>query len=170
MRVLAFAFSALVLLPSSLFAGDVGSHRLPTVTVKPENEIYRGYYTSLAAVADRKDLADLTEGLRHQIDIVEGAGLSHRVLEFFHTLPIRVDEFACVGYMTAAPPSGEMKPIMEAACYGRNVPESMRDKQLGASVWDDQKGWSNSFDPATQAAAQWTGTVMVRPSTLVDHR
>jgi len=139
---LAFAFSALVLLPSSLLAGDASLHHLPTVAVKskigdanPNHETYRGYYSDLSAVVDRKDFSELADGLRHQIDIVENSGLSPRVLQFFQTVPIVVDDFACVGNMIE-PASGDPKPIMGAACYNRNVPE--------------------------------TGTMMVRPTTLVD--
>ncbi len=69
----AFVFSALVVLPSSLFAGDASLHHLPIVTVKPANpkhETYRGYYSDLSAIADRKDASELGDGLRRQIDIV----------------------------------------------------------------------------------------------------
>jgi hypothetical protein len=169
---LAFAFSALAFLPGSLFAGDASLHHLPTVIVKPKigdtnakHEVYRGYYSDLSAIAGREDFPELADGLRHQIDIVENSGLGPRVLQFFHTVPIAVDDFACVGDMTA-PAAGDPKPIMASACYSRRVPEDMKDKRLTASVWDSEKGWSMNFDPVTQAAAQWTGTVMVRPSTL----
>jgi len=61
---LAFVFSALVFLPSSLFAGDASPHHLPIVIVKPKigdanpkHETYRGYYSDLSAIADRKDFS-----------------------------------------------------------------------------------------------------------------
>jgi hypothetical protein len=165
---LAFVFSALVLLPSSLFAGNASPHHLSTATAKPANETYRGYHSSLAAVADRKDVAELAESLRQQIDILESAGLSHRVLEFFHTLPIRVDDFACVGE-TTAPALEQPKPIMAAACYSRIVPDSMRDKHVGAVVWGDANNSTfTDFDPVTRAEITRTGTVMVRPTALGD--
>jgi hypothetical protein len=157
---LVFVFSASALLPSSLLAGDASPHRCPIVTVKPvigdanpNRETYRGYYSDLSAVADRKDFPELAVGLRHQIDIVENSELSPRVLQFFQTIPIVVDDFACVGNMRE-PASGDPKPIMASACYNRNVPENMRDK--------------HGFDPVTRAKAQGTGTMMVRPTTLVD--
>ena len=169
---LAFVFSALAFLPSSLFAGDASPNHLPVVIVKPKigdtspkREAYRGHYSDLSAIADRKDFSELADGLRHQIDIVESAGLSSRVLQFFQTMPIVVDDFACLGGMTAST-SSEPKPITEAACYSRRVPESMQDKRLGASVWDSEKNGSINFDPLTRAELTHTGVVMFRPSTL----
>jgi hypothetical protein len=170
---LAFVFSALAFLPGSLFAGDAGLHQLPTVVVKPKtgdaslkHEIYRGHYSDLSTIADRKDFSELADGLRHQIDIVESSGLSSRVLQFFQTMPIAIDDFACVGNMTA-PTSGDPKPITAGACYSRQVPETMQDKHLSASVWDSEKGRSINFDPLTRAELTHTGVVMIRPSTLV---
>jgi hypothetical protein len=169
---LAFVFAAPVFLPNSLFAGDASPHQLPIVIVKPKigdaspkHETYRGYYSDLSAIADRKDFPELADGLRHQIDIVESSGLSSRVLQFFQTMPIAIDDFACVGGMTAST-SGDPKPLPEAACYSRQVPESMRDKHLSASAWDSEKGWSINFDPLTRAELAHTGVVMFRPSTL----
>ena len=88
---LAFVFSALVLFPGSVFAGDARPHKLAAITVKaktgeasPNSESYRGYYSDLSAIADRKDFPELADGLRHQIDIVESSGLNSRVLR---TLP-----------------------------------------------------------------------------------
>jgi hypothetical protein len=168
---LAVVISALVVSPSSLFAGDT-SLRHPIVIVAPKigdthpkHETYRGYYSDLSAIADRKDFPELADGLKHQIDIVESSGISSHVLQFFQTMPIVIDDFACVGNMTA-PASGEPKPILEAACYSRHVPESIRDKHLGASVWDSEKGWSHNMDPLTRAEVNRTGVVMFRPSTL----
>jgi hypothetical protein len=169
---LAFVFSALAFLPGSLFAGDAGLHHLPTVVVKPKigdtspkYEIYRGHYSDLSAIADRKDFSELADGLRHQIDIVESSGLSSRVLQFFQTMPILIDDFACVGDMTA-PSSGDPKPITAAGCYSRQVPETVQDKHLSASVWDSEKGRSINIDPLTRAEVAHTGVVMFRPSTL----
>ena len=80
-------------------------------------------------------------------------------------MPIVIDDFACVGNMTT-PSSGEPKPIMAAGCYSRQVPETLRDKHLGASVWDNEKGWSHNMDPLARAELSHTGVVMFRPSTL----
>jgi hypothetical protein len=169
---LAFVFSALVLFPGSLFAGDARPHQPAAITVKaktsganPRHETYRGYYSDLSAIADRKDFSELADGLRHQIDIVESSGLSSRVLQFFQTMPIVIDDFACVGNMTAST-SGELKPMMGTACYSRHVPENMQDKNLSASVWDSEKGWPINIDPLMRARLAHTGVVMFRPSTL----
>jgi hypothetical protein len=171
---LAVLFSVLTLLPGSLFAGDARPRQLGTTTANTKigdanlnHETYRGHYIGLSAVAGRKDFPELADGLRHQIDIVESVGLSPRVFQFFQTMPIVIDDFACVGNMTA-PASGEQKPIMQAACYSRQVPENMRDKRLSALVWDSEKGWPVNSDPVTRAMIARTGAVMVRPSTLVD--
>jgi hypothetical protein len=171
---LVLVFSSFVLFPDSLLAGGAGRNRLPTVTVharigdaNQSHETYRGYYIDLSAVAGRKDFSALADDMRHQIDIVEGSGLTLRVLQFFQKIPIVIDDFACVGDMIQ-PASGEAKPVREAACYSRHVPDSMKDKHLTALVWGDSGDPSANFDPATRAAVMSTGTVMVRPSTLVD--
>jgi hypothetical protein len=169
----ALMFSALVLLPGSLFAGDASPRNPQTVMVKPKiaeanpnHETYRGHYVDLSAVADRKDFSELADGFRHQIDIVENSGVSSRVLQFFHTIPIVIDDFACVGNMLV-PASGEQKPIKADACYARQVSGATRER-FGVSVWESEKGWLVNFDPLTRAITERTGTVMVRPSTLVD--
>lgn len=148
------------------------SRPLPIVIAKPKigdanpkHETYRGYYSDLSAIADRNDFPELADALRHQIDIVESSGLSSRVLQFFQTIPIVIDEFACVGNMTAST-SGEPKPRMDAACYSRHVPENLQDKHLSASVWDSEKGWPTNIDPVTRAQIAHTGVVMFRPTTL----
>jgi hypothetical protein len=172
MRVLSsvVAISATFLFSGSLIAGDVNSN-VSTAAAKPPHETYRGYYVSLDAVADRKDLPDLMDGLHRQIDIAEGAGLSRRVLEFFQSFPIRVDEFACTSGMTTASSPDEMKPTMQAACYGRSVPESIRDKNLTALMWGDgDHDTRGELDRARRAQIARTGTVMLRPSTLLDRR
>src|SRR3984957_13030349 len=129
-RAFPLAVIALVFFPNSLFAGDTTQHRLPDLIVKlkigktnSKHETYRGYFSDLSAIADRKDASELVDGLRRQIDIVESAGLSSRVLQFFRTMPIVIDDFACLGGMTAST-SSEPKPITEAACYSMRVPES----------------------------------------------
>lgn len=171
---LAFALSSFVLLPGSLLAGDARQHQLPGLAVDAKigeanrsRETYRGYFGELSAVSYRKDFPELADGLRHQIDIVESSGLSPRVLQFFQTVPIVVDDLACVGNMTA-PASGDAKPIMEVACYSRNVPENMRDKRLQPFVWGDNEQVPANLDPVTRAELMRTGVVMYRPLALVD--
>ena len=170
---LAFVVSSLVLLPGAVIAGDARPHRLPAITVNasgadanPSRETYRGYYIDLSAIAGRKDLSQMADGLRHQIDIVENSGLSPRVLQFFRTVPVVVDDFACVGYMTT-PASGEPRPVPVGACYTRQAPDLIREKHVGVQVWSDH-GASANPDPLTEALTTQTGVVMYRPSTLVD--
>ena len=40
-------------------------------------------------------MSELADGLRHQIDIAEDAGMSPGVFQFFKTIPIVVNDFAC---------------------------------------------------------------------------
>lgn len=168
---LAFVFSALVLFPGSLAAREARPHRLPPITVNargahadPNHETYRGHYVDLSAIVGRKDSSQMADGLRHQIDIVEDSGLSPRALQVLQTVPVVVDDFACVGYMTA-PTSGEAKPAPAGACYSRMAPELIREKHVSVQVWSDH-GASATPDPLAQALTTHSGVVMYRPSTL----
>jgi hypothetical protein len=138
---------------SAQFSNRYGESKIAEANTN--HETYRGHYVDLSAVADRKDSSEMADGFRHQIDIVENSGI-----------PIVIDDFACVGNMLE-PALGEQKPMMAAACYGRQVPDSVHER-LGASVWESEKGCLVNFDPLTRAIIERTGTVMVRPSTLVD--
>ena len=51
----------------------------------PGFQSYRGYMFDLSENSDRKDVDKLTDNLKRQIDVVEGVGLSPRILRFFHT-------------------------------------------------------------------------------------
>lgn len=88
--------------------------------------MYRGYFLDISAVAERKDFSALEKALQGQINMVEETNLSPRVLQFFHTVPIKVDEFACLDGAEAvtdeAPPDSEKKlkpkkPVQAWACY-----------------------------------------------------
>ena len=46
-------------------------------------ERYRGYMFDLSESADRKDAAAITDNLKRQLDIVENAGFSPKVSNFF---------------------------------------------------------------------------------------
>jgi hypothetical protein len=118
---------------------------------------YHGYSLELSAVQERQDVAALIDTLRRQLDLVESVGLSARLLDFFHTLPIVVDEAACV-------PAEDAK-LRPSACYGPFAPLRFQHVR-GATFWDNDKGqWSN---PDTIGFAEDTrlGVVMVRPSAL----
>lgn len=120
---------------------------------KPQasRQTYRGYFLDLSQIAGRQDFGLVADELRRQIDIVESVGLSPRVLTFFRTIPIVVDEMACTGAK-----------VLTSACYGSAAP--VRPGQLrSATVWDGGKEqWTNP-DPVTLAEDRRRGVVMVRP-------
>lgn len=111
-------------------ADDVKSQR-----ANPNHETYRSYFFDLREIAERQDFAVIVDELRHQIDIVEGVGLSQRVLKFFHTVPIVADELASLSSPKDHPDA------LAAACY---------------------VGWAHP-DAVDVAADTGRGVVMVRP-------
>ena len=177
MRALVFVsvlVSALTLVSGSGNASDTQPRRMASNSdgdkvqqADPNLENYRGYSFVLAGVADRQDFVAVVYGLRHQIDIVESVGLSPRVLEFFRTVPIVVDELACMSSMRSDPNSQtDKKPGLAAACYGPTVPEGLLSKPRDVSVWN-KKDWQwSSTDPIAQAEGNRIGVVMVRARTL----
>jgi hypothetical protein len=175
MRVLplAFTLSAILAFPSTLIAGSPGARTLDAVTVSPKGadshasrQTYRGQFLDASSVQDRRDLPAVVDGLRHQIDVVQDLKLSPRVLRFFQTVPIVVDDFACMGHMTN-PMSGEPKPAMEVACYGRRLPATMKTAAVPALVWGSEFGPEIS-DSNLVTRARTTGVILIRPSSLVD--
>jgi hypothetical protein len=134
----------------------------------PTVETYRGHFLDLSTLAGRQDFAVMSEALRHQIDIVEGVvGLSPHVVEFFRTIPVLMDEAACLNATKDkdAKDAEDPKALLHAACYGQAPPESSRVHSHG-SVWDSKKSkWVNS-DPVALAQDTNLGIVMVRPVML----
>jgi len=101
--LVALPLSILTLFPVSGNAGDARPLQIATVSASekdqsttPSSETYRGYFFDLSAIAGRQNFTVMADALRHQIDIVEGVGLSPHMLEFFHTIPISVNEVACL--------------------------------------------------------------------------
>lgn len=98
--LLALPLSVLTLLPSSGNAGQAGPRQIAAVSVNARTnrnqETYRGYLVDLSQIAGQQNFAVMADALRHQLDIVETVGLSQRVLEKFHTVPIVVDELQCL--------------------------------------------------------------------------
>lgn len=173
---LALVFSALVLLPSAVIAGEAHPHRLPVISVNAKavdagghRETYRGYTVDLSALAGRKDYPQLVDSMRHQIDIVEDSGLSRRVLQFFQTIPVVVDEFACVGAVVTAA-SGDQIPARIDACYSRQAPPVLRERHAAVQLWDGEHAPSASRDPIARAMTTLSGVVMYRPSTLTENK
>jgi hypothetical protein len=116
-------------------------------------ETYRGYVFDLSENSERKDVVAIADMLRRQLDIVENAGFSPRVLQFFHSVPILASEMAC------------MDEGAGAACYGMYVP-NRRDRVRALTVWDhDRLQWSNP-DVIDRAADSGVGVVMLRPAMM----
>ncbi|MEA2918775.1 MAG: hypothetical protein QOJ15_10856 [Bradyrhizobium sp.] len=117
-------------------------------------ETYRGYVFDLSENSERKDVTAIADLLKQQLDIVEGTGLSPKVLQFFHTVPIVASEMAC------------MEEGAGVACYGLAVPERARHASRDLTVWDPEKRqWSNS-DIVDLAADAGRGVIMMRPAML----
>lgn len=115
-------------------------------------ETYRGYVFDLSENSERKDVAAIADALRRQLDVVESAGFSPKVLQFFHTVPIVANEMACLDEGAAA------------ACYGSAVPD--RGRARGLTIWDHKKlQWSNP-DIVDLATDSGLGVVMLRPAMM----
>src|SRR5258708_27653956 len=90
-----FLTSSVVLMLS--FASNVAGAGSRIIEVAPAEvpagfETYKGYIYDLSENVDRKDKAAITDLLQKQLDIVENAGLSPKVMQFFHTVPIIATE------------------------------------------------------------------------------
>lgn len=136
------------------------SQTVPVEISRPDQEPYRGYVVDLSEVKNRPDLEKLVSALKHQIDIVEGVGLSDRVLKFFRTVPILVDEEACLHM----PEKNET--LRAASCFNPNRLGMPSGRQSFGSVWDSTKAqWTNE-DPIALALDTGIGVVAIRPATL----
>jgi hypothetical protein len=123
----------------------------PSSSAPSNYETYRGYVFDLSENSERKDVTAIADLLRHQLDVVEGIGLSPKVLQFFHTVPIVASEMACLDEGAGI------------ACYGLAVPERPRQASRELTVWDREKRqWSNP-DIVDLAADAGRGVIMVRP-------
>jgi hypothetical protein len=125
----------------------------PTTAVPPGFESYRGFIFDLSENADRKDKAAIVDLLKKQFDVVESVGLSPKVLQFFHTVPIVASEMGCT----------ELGPPI--ACYGTvSVKSSVHDRTF--TVWDSTSmSWSNP-NFVDLAADAGTGVIKLRPNML----
>jgi hypothetical protein len=112
---------------------------------------YNGYIYDLSENSDRKDSDALLANLKHQLDIVDKAGFSPRVLKFFHTVPIIASETECLELGAGW------------ACYGLVVPNRERRGSFNLTTWDhDKQKWVNP-DPVELAVDSGLGVIMVRP-------
>jgi hypothetical protein len=116
-------------------------------------ETYRGFIYDLSENVDRKDKAAMADLLKKQLDVVESVGLSPKVLQFLHTVPIVASEMGCT----------EMGPPI--ACYTSVPPESsVRNRTF--TVWDSSSmSWSNP-NFVDLAADAGTGVIKFRPNML----
>ena len=174
MRALSAAFilGTTLALPNLALAGS-SRHDLGTITVNPKaveksavRGTYRGQFYDMSSIQDRTDLPELIESLRHQIDDVQNLKLSRRVLSFFQSVPVVVDDFACLGHMTS-PEKGEPKPTMDAACYGHQIPATTKVGVFNASPWGSD-ATSRTADSDPLSLTRMTGIVLIRPITLMD--
>ena len=125
----------------------------PAVT-PPGFQTYRGYVFDLSENSDRKDGDAISDLLRRQLDVVESVGLSPKVLQFFHRVPIIASEMTCLEEGAAI------------ACYGPLAPERGQRMASTFTTWDEGKlRWSNpSF--VDLAADAGPGVIMLRPALL----
>jgi len=151
-----FLTSSVVLMLS--FASNVAGAGSRIIEVAPAEvpagfETYKGYIYDLSENVDRKDKAAITDLLQKQLDIVENAGLSPKVMQFFHTVPIIASEMGCTDL---GPP---------IACYSSMRQEtSARDHTF--TVWDPKTmSWSNP-NFVDLAADAGTGVIRFRPNML----
>lgn len=121
--------------------------------VPPGFETYRGFIYDLSENVDRKDSAAIADLLKRQLDVVESVGLSPKVLQFFHTVPIVASEMGCTDLGAAI------------ACYGTVPPEtSARNRTF--TIWDSNNmRWSNP-NFVDLAADAGTGVIKLRPNML----
>ncbi|MGF6433376.1 hypothetical protein [Bradyrhizobium sp. Pha-3] len=117
-------------------------------------EKYRGYVFDLSENADRKDVTSIADMVRRQLDVVETAGFSPKVLQFFHRVPIVASEMACLDEGAAA------------ACYGLTPPEWDHGTTRDVTIWDhDKQQWTNS-DPLALALDSGIGIIRMRPNMM----
>jgi hypothetical protein len=154
------------LLASAIFSialgtspGLAGPRSLPIEASKDDthapatahHESYRGYVFDLSENAERKDVSKIADAVRRQLDVVETAGFSPKVLQFFHSVPIIASEMACLDEGAGV------------ACYGSAVPERDQRVARAATVWSHEKQqWTNP-DRVALAADSGIGVIMLRP-------
>jgi hypothetical protein len=123
--------------PHQIAVSDSGNYQLST---DPNSETYRNYYFDLTAIAGRQHFAVMADALRHQIDIVEGVGLSPLMLKFFHTIPILVNDVACMNPTPKATNNSkdtedpkankDPKALLHPACYDQEPPREMLEGKI----------------------------------------
>jgi hypothetical protein len=158
----ALAFSTIIVFALGCNAAGAGPRVLqvePSETATAPSmpagfETYRGYAFDLSEYAGRKDFDALKDNLKRQLDVVENAGFSPRVLKFFHSVPLIASEMTC------------MEIGAGAACYGPLVPDRSRHGSRGLTTWDhDKQQWTNP-DLVELAADAGSGVIMLSPNMM----
>jgi len=122
----------------------------PRPTTEADFRKYHGFMYDLSEYAERKDIDKIEENLKHQFDIVENAGFSSKVLNFFHTIPIIASDTECLEHGPAL------------ACYANIAPSRAARGSYGVTVWDSETHqWSNA-DLIDQAADSGLGLIKLR--------
>lgn len=131
---------------------DPAAADVPEPTKAPDFQKYRGFMYDLSEYEGRKDLAAIEDNLKQQLDTVENAGFSPKILQFFHSIPIVATETDCL----------EMGAGI--ACYSTAAPKRSHRSINAVTVWDhDKQQWTNS-DVIDLAADSGLGVIMLQPS------
>jgi hypothetical protein len=118
--LLALPLSILTLFPGSGNANAGDRHQIAVSdsgkdqSANPKGETYHGYVLDLSKIAGQQNYTPIVNSLKLQLDIVEGVGLSPRVLKLFHSVSVVVDEFGCLESTVAG---DHKKPTLPAVCY-----------------------------------------------------
>ena len=157
MRGLFLTSSVILLLSFASSFADAGS-RIIEVQQAPEVptgfETYHGFVFDLSENADRKDGGAIAEAFRRQLDVVENAGFSPKVLQFFRSVPIIASEMTCLDEGAGI------------ACYGPISPDRSQRVNSTFTTWDERKlRWSNP-NMVDLAADAGPGVIVVRPVML----
>jgi len=129
---------------------DPRTETSPRPTTEADFQKYHGFMYNLSDYAERKDVGKIEENLKHQLDIVEQAGFSSKVLNFFHSIPIIASDTDCLELGAAL------------ACYGTLAPNRADRGAYGVTVWDSgMHQWTNA-DIIDQAADSGLGVIKLR--------
>ncbi|MGJ4940555.1 hypothetical protein ACQR1W_08285 [Bradyrhizobium sp. HKCCYLS1011] len=158
--------------PPAAFAAPTPNAPAPASDKQPADkllvEAYRGHLLDFTEIAGRKDFTVMVDRLKHQVDMVEQvAGLSPRVLEFFRTIPVTVNELGCLSFTkdSSGKDLQDPKQLLHPACYAASPPQTSRLLSYG-SIWDSEQGrWINP-DPVALGVDTNLGVIMIRPILL----
>ena len=144
----------LSLAPNLAGAGPLSAQAEPPLAVPQGFESYHGYIFDLSENSDRKDSTAIADAFRRQLDVVENAGFSPKVLQFLRSVPVIASEMTCLDEGAGI------------ACYGPVSPDRNQRVSSAFTTWDEGKlRWSNP-NFVDLAADAGPGVIMVRPVML----